>query len=217
MFYRPSEGHGLPRDPWMMCVIPRPIGWISTLSASGRPNLAPYSFFNAVGEDPPMVMFATTGTHAHGEKDSANNIRATGEFVCNMATMELKEQVQVSSVPLPSGDSEFLLAQLETEPSEIVKPPRVKGSPIHIECVFLTSLDLPRGNQDSNVITIGKVVGIHIDDRVLKDGLVDVARLRPLARLGYDQFTDVTHSFEIHAPRRRNELREQVTDALGKA
>jgi flavin reductase (DIM6/NTAB) family NADH-FMN oxidoreductase RutF len=200
MFYQPSQGHGLPRDPWMMCVIPRPIGWISTLNASGQPNLAPYSFFNAVGEDPPMVMFATTGSHDHGAKDSASNIRATGEFVCNMATMDLREQVKISSLPLLPGDNEFVRAGLETEPSRIVKPPRVKGSPVHIECVLVTTIELPRGVRDSNIMTVGRVVGVHIDDRVLKNGMVDVSRLRPLARLGYDRFAEIGSAFDVNVP-----------------
>jgi flavin reductase (DIM6/NTAB) family NADH-FMN oxidoreductase RutF len=213
MFYRPSEGHGLPRDPWMMCVIPRPIGWISTLSAAGELNLAPYSFFNAVAEDPPMVMFATNGAHSHGEKDTARNVRATREFVCSMASSELRTEVKISSVPLKPGDNEFARAQLETEVSNLVKPPRVKGSPIQLECTFVAAIDLPRGaSGDRNLLTIGEVVGVHIDDAVMRDGLVDVTRLRPLARLGYDQFTEVSHAFSVLLP---PSLRDRSHGAVG--
>jgi flavin reductase (DIM6/NTAB) family NADH-FMN oxidoreductase RutF len=193
MFYRTSDGSGLPRDPWMMCVMPRPIGWISTISSKGGLNLAPYSFFNAIAEHPPMVMFATNGRHEHGEKDTASNIRATGQFVCNMATVDFLKAVRTSGNPFSPEVSEFDLADLETEPSIVVKPPRVKGSPIHLECEFVTAIHLPTGtNGETNLVTVGRVLGIHIDDRVIKDGLVDVASVRPLGRLGYGQFTAVS-------------------------
>jgi flavin reductase (DIM6/NTAB) family NADH-FMN oxidoreductase RutF len=198
MFYRTNTDSGLPHDPWMMCIIPRPIGWISSMSASGVLNLAPYSFFNAVAEHPPMIMFATNGGHPHGEKDTAANIRETGEFVCNMATSELREAVAVSADPLPPGDNEFDCARLTTVPSALVKPPRVKASPIHLECKLVRQIDLPSGpGPEVNVLTIGHVVGIHIDDSVMINGLIDIARLRPLARLGYNRFSVLTEDFTI--------------------
>jgi len=199
MFYRTDEGSGLAHDPWMMCVIPRPIGWISSVDDVGRLNLAPYSFFNAVAENPPMVMFATNGKHDCGEKDTARNIRSTGQFVCNMASVEFLEAVRVSSQPLSSDVNEFELASLETLPSVLVKPPRVKGAPIHLECEFITAIYLPSGNDgETNLLTIGRVVGIHLDDRVLRNGRVDAASLRPLGRLGYGQFAALSDVIAPH-------------------
>jgi flavin reductase (DIM6/NTAB) family NADH-FMN oxidoreductase RutF len=193
MFYHTGKGSGLPRDPWMMCVMPRPIGWISSLDSQGKLNLAPYSFFNAVAENPPMVMFATTGKHAHGLKDTAANIRATKQFVCNMATKRFLDAVRTSSDPVSSEVDEFILAGLETEPSVLVGPPRVKGSPIHLECEFVKEIELPSGGDgETNLMTIGRVLGVNIDDSVLELGLVDVARVAPLARLGYGKFAVIT-------------------------
>ncbi|MBI2587020.1 MAG: flavin reductase family protein, partial [Rhodospirillales bacterium] len=134
MFYRTDGPHGLPHDPFLSCIVPRPIGWVSTVSADGIVNLAPYSFFNGVAVKPPMVMFASSGRQAHGPKDSLANIEATGEFVCNLATWELRERMNQTSAPVPPEIDEFALAGLETEPSQLVKPPRVKAAPVHLEC-----------------------------------------------------------------------------------
>ena len=201
MYYRPGEPSGLARDPWMMCVVPRPIGWISSISPEGRINLAPYSFFNAVAEDPPMVMFASNGAHPHGAKDTARNVRATGEFVCNMATFALRAAVKHTSAPVDAKTDEFALARLEMLASTLVRPPRVAASPIHLECRFVTALELPpeRGGAP-NTLIVGEVVGIHISDEVIVDGLVDLARFKPLARLGYDRFASVETSFAVTVP-----------------
>ena len=190
MFYKIGGPHGLPHDPFKSCVVPRPIGWISTIGADGAVNLAPYSFFNAVATEPPMVMFSSNGKQAHGTKDSVANAEATGEFVCNMATWDLRDPMSQTSRPVPPEVDEFELAGLETQPSELVKPPRVKASPIHLECVYHQTLELPCDIEGGrNAICLGRVVGVHIRDEFLTDSKVDIARIKPLARLGYQDYT----------------------------
>lgn len=177
--------HGLPHDPFKALVAPRPIGWISTIDRQGRPNLAPYSFFNAVCERPHMVMVSSSG-HKH----TIANIEATGEFVCNVATYGLREAMNLTSAPLADGQSEFEFAGLTPVPSVAVAPPRVGEAPAALECrllktVPLTDLD---GRAVDQYMAIGIVVGIHIDDGALVDGLFDTANIQPLARLGYFDF-----------------------------
>lgn len=201
MFYRTDGPHGLPHDPFLSCIVPRPIGWVSSVSADGVVNLAPYSFFNGVAVKPPMVMFATAGRQPHGPKDSLANIEATAEFVCNLATWTLRERLNETSAPVTPDVDEFDLAGLETEPAELVKPPRVKAAPVHLECRHFATYDLPcADDKGRNAICVGHVVGIHIDDACLKDGLVDVARIRPIARLGYHDYTSVERVFTMVRP-----------------
>ncbi|MSO99305.1 MAG: flavin reductase family protein [Rhodospirillaceae bacterium] len=206
MFYEPERGHGLPHDPINALVIPRPIGWVSSIDINGMPNLAPFALFNLVAYMPPHVMFAPTGEptgRAKGTfKDSLNNVQATGEFVINMATWELRDQVWQSSIPAPPGVSEFGLTGLTPIASQLVKPPRVKESPVHLECKLVQIVRLPHTNPDSaNHIVIGKVVGVHIDDSILVDGKVDYAKITPMARLGYTDYTRVGEVFTKPFPK----------------
>ena len=202
MFYKIGGPHGLPHDPFKSCVVPRPIGWISTIGADGAVNLAPYSFFNAVATEPPMVMFSSNGKQAHGTKDSVTNAEATGEFVCNMATWDLRDPMNQTSRPVPPEIDEFELAGLETQPSELVKPPRVKASPIHLECVYHQTLELPCDIEGGrNAICLGRVVGVHIRDEFLTDGKVDIARIKPLARLGYQDYTVAEKVLTLSRPK----------------
>ncbi|MEE9318295.1 MAG: flavin reductase family protein [Rhodospirillales bacterium] len=202
MFYKTDGPSGLPHDPFISCVVPRSIGWISTLSPSGVVNLAPYSFFNAVVSKPPMVMFATNGRQPHGAKDSVANAEATGEFVCNMATWELREKVNQTSAPVPPETDEFELAGLESEPSALVKPPRVKASPVHLECLYHATLELPSETEGArNAICVGRVIGVHVRDEFLTDGKVDIQRIKPIARLGYQDYTVVETIFTMARPR----------------
>ncbi|MND48899.1 Flavin reductase like domain protein [compost metagenome] len=175
---------------WMSCVVPRPVGWISTLGKNGVPNLAPYSFFNALSQNPPIVVFGSNGRHGHGAKDTARNVLETGEFVCNMASFDLHVQVRTTSDVERPEINEFERAGLEFEASSLVKPPRVKASPIHIECVLLEAVELP-SELEENLLIIGRVVGVHINDACLTDGRIDLSRIRPLARLGYGQFSTI--------------------------
>lgn len=196
MFYKPEDGHGLPRNPLVSCVVPRPIGWISTLDVDGKPNLAPYSMFNLVRYDPPAVMFSANGAHRDGGlKDTVVNARATGEFVYNMATWELRDQCNDSSTFFDRGVNEFDATGLATLPSRMVKPPRVERSPVQFECRVSLIINLP--GAENNSIVFGDVVGIHIADWALKDGLVDIESIRPLARMGYLDFTSVENVFPM--------------------
>ena len=187
MFYVPGDKHGLPHDPLIACIVPRPIGWISTINNEGRANLAPFSLFNLVRYSPPAVMFAANGPHADGGlKDTVRNAVATGEFVYNMATYAQREACNISSTSLEHGIDEFDYAGLYKAPSHFVRPPRVVGSPIQFECRTIGEMALP--GDIPNTIVFGEVIGVHIDDAALTDGLVDYDRIQPLARMGYLDF-----------------------------
>jgi flavin reductase (DIM6/NTAB) family NADH-FMN oxidoreductase RutF len=203
VFYEPRDGHGLPHDPFNAIVVPRPIGWITTLDEQGRVNLAPFSFFNAVAYVPPQVMFATTGPHAQGDahKDSMRNALATREFVVNLATWDLREAVNLTSAPAPHGVDELALAGLTGAPSRVVAPPRVAESPVHLECRVTTHVELPTPDaEDPNTVVFGEVVGVHVADETIVDGMVDVTRLDPIARLGYREYTRVQDTFMMTRP-----------------
>jgi flavin reductase (DIM6/NTAB) family NADH-FMN oxidoreductase RutF len=203
MFYEcAANNHGLPHDPFKSCIVPRPIGWITTRSKAGAVNLAPFSFFNGVAGSPPMVMFAANDYHRHGGlKDTLQNVIDTGEFVANIATWELRQAMNVTSGPVEHGVDEAKLAGLATEPSRLVKPPRVAASPIHLECALHQVVELPpapRGG--ANHLAIGRVLGIHIADEVVVNGMVDLTRIRPIARLGYQDYTVVDEIFTMVRP-----------------
>ncbi len=201
MFYETaSNDHGLPHDPLKSCIVPRPIGWISTLSRAGVVNLAPYSFFNGVSGDPPMVMFAAAAKSG-SLKDSVVNCQETGEFVVNIATWDLRREMNLSSASVGPEVDEMALAGLASAPSRLVAPPRVEASPIHLECRYHQSVDLPASRSGgANVMVIGRIVGVHIRDDVLTDGMVDVSKFRVIARLGYDDYTAVDSVFTIDRP-----------------
>jgi len=202
MFWNTAEPHDLPYNPFKSCVVPRPIGWISTLSENGVPNLAPYSFFNGLSSEPPMVMFSSNGMQPHGPKDTITNVEATGEFVCNMVPWALRDSMNLSCAPLAPGVSEFEHAGLEMEPSELVTPPRVKLAPVHMECTYHQTVELPSDVPGArNAMVIGRVIGIHIKEEYLVDGILDVARIQPLARLGYQDYTRVDNLFPLIRPK----------------
>ena len=209
MFYQPGKtNHGLPHDPFKSCVIPRPIGWISSLAPDGVANLAPFSQFQNLTFDPPYVMFAANQKVAGTRKDSAYNAEQTGEFVWNMATYDLREAVNISGMEVPADTDEFDLAGVTKAPSHLVKPPRVAESPIHFECAYHSTLRLP-GNEGlgSVDIVIGRVLAIHISDDVLTtDGLIDVLKIRPIARLGYYDYTSIESVFRMEIPGNNKEL-----------
>ncbi len=203
MFYETAKGdHGLGRDPFKSLVVPRPIGWISTISPEGVVNLAPYSFFNAVAEHPPAVCFAPGGRKADRPfKDTRRNAEATGEFVVNLATYDLRESMNATSASLPADVDEMALAGLTPVPSRLVRPPRVAESPVHLECRYLKTVELPSLEADEpNAIVIGMVVGVHIRDEAIRDGRVDLMRFQPIARLGYSQYTTVDNVFSMRFP-----------------
>jgi flavin reductase (DIM6/NTAB) family NADH-FMN oxidoreductase RutF len=202
MFYETQKNnHGLPHNPFKSLIIPRPIGWITTQNAEGHINLAPYSYFNALCDNPPMVMFSTTNSRSEGViKDTLHNVETQGEFVVNMATYALRHAVNLTSAPLPCNESEIPFAKLETLSSSLVKPPRIKGSPIHLECKYYTSLQLPSNNTDTNRVIIGTVIGVHIDDNLIINGKVDVTQIKPIARLGYMDYAVVENIFSMQRP-----------------
>ena len=197
MFYEPQAGHGLPHDPFKAIIAPRPIGWISTIDPQGRANLAPYSFFNAISTTPPMLAFSSEGF-----KDSVRNAEATGEFVFNLATAALAEPMNQSAARVPPEVNEFELTGLSTAPCRLVRPPRVAASPAALECKVIEVLHLRDldGQPVGRYLTIGQLVGVHIDDAYLVDGLFDTARAVPLARCGYRDFSAVTSVFAMLRP-----------------
>jgi flavin reductase (DIM6/NTAB) family NADH-FMN oxidoreductase RutF len=199
LFYEPSKGHSLPHDPFKAIVAPRPIGWISTCDREGRVNLAPYSFFNAVCDRPPMVMFSSSGW-----KDTVANIKATGEFVCNLVTRRLAEEMNQTSASLPHGVDEFEFAKLAAAPSRIVMPPRVADSPAALECKLAQIIQLhgADGSALDQYLTIGEVVGVHIDRAYLREGLFDLLATHPVQRAGYAaDYTEATIGFKMERPK----------------
>lgn len=203
MFYEPARGdHGLPHNPFKALVAPRPIGWISTLDGAGRANLAPYSFFNAVADAPPMVMYASTGRKIglDAGKDTVANIRQTGEFVVNIVALALKDAMNASSGNYPAEEDEFGRAGLGKAACRLVAPPRVAEAPASLECKLWRLIALPGAE---NFLVLGEVVGIHIDEAVIVDGEVDVTRYQPLARLGYRDYAAIREVFALSRPGQR--------------
>lgn len=194
MFFKPEERDrsALPHDPFKAIVAPRPIGWISTLSKEGIANLAPYSFFNAVGGMPPMVMFSSEGV-----KDSVRNAAQTGEFVCNYVSKNLEDAMNFSSLPAPTGISEFEHCSIDSAASKLVAPPRVADAYAAMECKvtgIIETVDV-NGAKTGAVMVLGQVVGIHLDEAVIRNGRFDVALAQPVTRLGY---LDFGLSHELH-------------------
>ena len=201
MYYDCSNNeHGLKHDPFKAIIAPRPIGWISTVSEEGVLNLAPYSFFNAVAANPNYVMFSTVN-----RKDSLKNIESNGEFTCSISTWDTREGMNISSAPVDYLADEFALANLATSPSQFVKPPRVARAPAALECKHWKTVEMPDvhpGSDKGHFLIIGQVIGIFIDDNFIKEGIVNTAAMRPLARMGYMDYGVITPetAFEIRRP-----------------
>lgn len=198
MFYEPSKGHGLPHDPSKAIVAPRPIGWISTVNKAGEVNLAPYSFFNAFSTRPFIVWFSS-----EGEKDSASFAEETCEFVANLVSRDLAEKMVRTAVDAPRGVTEFDYADLTMAPSRLVAPPRVAAAPAALEC-RVTEILRPKaldGTLTSAIVVAGEVVGVHIDDAFLKDGIFDIVRAGNVGRLGYMDYASVSEIFSMRRPR----------------
>jgi len=200
MFYEPiKDDHGLARPPFKSCVVPRPIGWLSTMSADGIPNLAPFSQFTNLTFDPPYVLVAINQTEKGQRKDTTTNIEQTGEFVYNMATYDLREKINITAAAFPPEVDEFEEAGLAKAESVLVKPYRVAESPIQFECTYVQTVRLPgNGLVGTADLIIGKVIGVHIKDEFLMaDGKIDMEKVHPLARMGYSDYTDVASVFEM--------------------
>jgi flavin reductase (DIM6/NTAB) family NADH-FMN oxidoreductase RutF len=180
-YYEPANGHGLKHDPFNAIIAPRPIGWISSRDARGNLNLAPYSFFNGFNYKPPIIGFASTAW-----KDSVENIQETGEFVWNLATMDLAKQMNASAAHVARDVNEFTIAGLTAVPSKLVNVPRVGESPVSFECKLTQIIQLQnaQGEQVKGWLTLGEVVAVHIDKSLIKDGVYQTALARPIVRAG---------------------------------
>ena len=199
MFYETAKNdHGLARNPLKAIVAPRPIGWITSMSAKGEINLAPYSFFNAVSDDPPIVLFSSEGA-----KDSLVFVEETKEFVCSLATFDLRDAMVETSGQFPRGVNEMEQSGLTPAPSRMVRPPRVAASPCALECKLLQIIDLAdlQGQPTRRFVAFGQVVGVHIDVGFIKNGRLDTAAMRPIARCGYADYSVVEKVFAMARPR----------------
>lgn len=199
MFFEPHlrDKNVLRYDPFKALIAPRPVGWVSTMDKQGRVNLAPYSFFNAFSSDPPIVGFCSEGA-----KDSLAFAKESGEFVWNMATWDLRHHMSETSAPLERGNSEFVHAGLETAPSMLVRAPRVKASPAHLECKVTEIFELKdmKGAAVKRFLVLGQVIGIHIDEAYMENGMVQITKMKPIARCGYQDYTVLDRVFAIRRP-----------------
>lgn len=203
MFYDTRRNdHGLQISPFKALVVPRPIAWVTSLSPNGVINLAPFSYFNAMSEDPMMICFGPGGSKADRPmKDTRANIEATGEFVVNLATWDLREQMNATSAKLPAEIDEMKQAGLTPAPSQLVKPPRVAESPVHLECRYWKTIELPTNDpREPNASIFGEVIGIHIRDDLIVNGRVDITLAKPIARLGYSEYAVVEKTFAMRRP-----------------
>jgi flavin reductase (DIM6/NTAB) family NADH-FMN oxidoreductase RutF len=197
-FYDPAKGHGLKHDPFKAIIAPRLIGWISSRSASGQLNLAPYSFFGAFATFPAVIGFCS-----EGRKDSISNVEATGEFVWNLVTRPLAEQMNRSSAPVASDVNEFELAGLTAVPGRNVDVPHVGESPASLECKLLQIIRLNNldGEPMDNYLALGQVVGVHIQNAYLKDGLFDTHAAQAVMRAGYRaDYAQIGEMFQMFRP-----------------
>ena len=199
IFFEPQKRDRtlFPHDPFKGVIVPRPIGWISTMSRAGQVNLAPYSYFNGFNSWPQIVGFASESV-----KDSASFAIETGEFVWSMATWALREKMNATSEGLPRGQSEFVHAGLATAPSTLVRPPRVADSPAALECKVTQVLKLlnTEGKEAGGTVVFGQVIGFHIDERCMRSGRFDLAAVQPIARCGYDEYAVVERVFSLKRP-----------------
>ena len=190
MFYEPKKGIPFKVDPFKSLIFPRPIGWISSISKNGIANLAPYSYFNAVADGPPQVMFCSNGSSTHGKyKDSLSNILITKEFVVNFATTTSRNQMNISSRDFKPDEDEFILSNLKKKKSRLVKAPSVKDSPVNLECKLVKTIKLKSNSKIISTMIIGEVIGIFINNKFIKNNRVDSVAMRYIARMGYSEYT----------------------------
>ena len=199
IFFEPEQRDRklLPWDPFKGVVVPRPIGWISSMSKAGQVNLAPYSYFNGVQSHPRIVSFCS-----ESEKDAAAFAIESGEFAWSMATWALREKMNATSEGLPRGRSEFEFAGLATAPCRLIRAPRVADSPAAMECRVTQVLRVKDidGRETGGIVVYGQVVGMHLDERFISKGRFDLAAVRPIARCGYDEYTTVEGVFAMQRP-----------------
>lgn len=202
MFYEVTD-----KNDWLThfksLIVPRPIGWISSKNNEGQINLAPYSFFNAIATIPPMVVIGPGGYSKSGNnKDTLLNIKNNPEFVCNFVSWDVKDIMNESSYSFDNNESEVEKLNIETEDSNMVSIPRVKLSPAHFECTLFKIIDLPsdsRGNP--NHLIIGNIIGINISDKIIKNDRIDIGELKPISRMGYDEYALINTIFSMKRPK----------------
>ena len=198
MFYKPKKGSPFKIDPFKSLVFPRPIGWISSISKNGIANLAPYSYFNAVADEPPQVMFCSNGSSTHGKyKDSLSNILTTIEFVVNFATSTSRNQMNISSRDFKPDEDEFILSNLKKKKSRLVKAPSVKDSPVNLECKLVKTIKLKSNSEKISTMIIGEVIGIFINKKFITNNRVDSVAMRYIARMGYSEYTTISSKFNL--------------------
>ena len=198
MFYEPKKGNPFKIDPFKSLVFPRPIGWISSISKNGIANLAPYSYFNAVADEPPQVMFCSNGSSTYGKyKDTLSNILTTKEFVVNFATSTSRNQMNTSSREFKPDEDEFILSNLKKKKSRLVKTPSVKDSPVNLECKLVKTIKLKSNSKKISTMIIGEVIGICINKKFIKNNRVDSVAMRYIARMGYSEYTTISSKFNL--------------------
>ena len=198
MFYEPKKGHPFKIDPFKAIIFPRPIGWISSISKDGIANLAPYSYFNAIADEPPQVMFCSNGNSAYRKhKDSLSNILSTKEFVVNFVTSETKTQMNHTSRNFKPNDDEFIFSKLKKKKSKLIKVPSVKNSPVNLECKLLKIIKLKTNSNKVSTMIIGEVIGVFINNKFIKNNRVDSVAMRYIARMGYSEYTTISSKFNL--------------------
>ena len=198
MFYEPKKGSPFKIDPFKSLVFPRPIGWISSISKEGIANLAPYSYFNAVADEPPQVMFCSNGSSTHSKyKDSLSNILSTKEFVVNFATSTTRNQMNKTSKDFKPNEDEFFLSNLKKKKSKLVKAPSVKNSPVNLECKLVKTTKLKSNSKKVSTMIIVEVIGIYVNNKFINNNRVDSVSMRYVARMGYSEYTTISSKFNL--------------------
>ena len=198
MFWGPKKGCPFNIDPFKSLVFPRPIGWISSINKNGIANLAPYSYFNAIADEPPQVMFCSNGSSSHNKyKDSLSNILYSKEFVVNFATSTTRDQMNTTSQDFKPNEDEFYFSKLKKKKSKIVKVPSVKDSPVNLECKLIKTIKLKSNSKKISTMVIGEVIGIFIDNKFIKNNRVNSVSMRYIARMGYSEYTTISSKFNL--------------------
>ncbi len=198
MFYEPKKGVPFKIDPFKSLIFPRPIGWISSVNKNGVANLAPYSYFNAVTDEPPQIMFCSNGSSNHGKyKDSLSNILHTKEFVVNFVTTVTRNQMNISSRDFKPDEDEFLLSNLKKKKSKLVKAPSVRDSPVNLECKLVKIIKLKSNSDKTSTMVVGEVIGVYIKNKFIKNNRVDSVSMKYIARMGYSEYTTISSKFNL--------------------
>ena len=198
MFYEPKKGVPFKIDPFKSLIFPRPIGWISSVNKNGVANLAPYSYFNAVTDEPPQIMFCSNGSSTHGKyKDSLSNILHTKEFVVNFVTTVTRNEMNISSRDFKPDEDEFLLSNLKKKKSKLVKAPSVRDSPVNLECKLVKIIKLQSNSDKTSTMVVGEVIGVYIKNKFIKNNRIDSVSMKYIARMGYSEYTTISSKFNL--------------------